>query len=63
MAVREGVGERGVQGLGPGLLHRALQLGPPAQRVRGLPPMSCIVGVNNVMVHGNMSMTRGSFTV
>ena len=38
VAVRPRLGERGVQGRGPGPLHRALQLGPPAQRVRGPAP-------------------------
>lgn len=38
VAVRPRLGERGCQGLGPGILHRVLQLGPSAQRVRGPAP-------------------------
>lgn len=38
VAVRPRLGERGGRGLRPGLLHRASQLGPSAQRVRGPAP-------------------------
>ena len=38
VAVRPRLGERGRQGLRPGLLHRALQFGPSTQRVRGPAP-------------------------
>ena len=43
--------ERGGEGGRPLLPHRPPRLGEAAQRLRGLPLMSRIVGVNNVMAH------------
>ena len=53
-----GMGARGRARRGgprpPPLLHRPLQLGPPrTARAGGLPPMSRIVGVNNLLAHNS----------
>ena len=53
VAARAGLGERGRGGGRPGGLHRPLQLGPAALPCGGLPPMSRIYGVNNVMAHNS----------